>query len=112
MDLISTTSPGAGPMKPSLRIRRLCERLHFLADILDKVRGAPTSPIAVDECIVQLEATAMLLEHQLSGQPPELAKAALRYARQRVPVKFPSFPTDRGDNTPHQEYSRCGDASR
>jgi hypothetical protein len=112
MDLRSETTPGATPMTPSLRIRRLCDRLRFLADVLDKVRGAPASPPAVDECIVQLEASTMLLDHELSGQPPATAMAARRYARRRVPLKFPSSPADSGDDTPRQEKSPCADASR
>jgi hypothetical protein len=55
-------------MPPSLCIRRLCDRLHLLANILDKVCGAPASPSAVDECIVQIEASVMLLEHHLDEQ--------------------------------------------
>jgi hypothetical protein len=68
MDLNSRTTPGATAMPPGHRIRRLCARLHFLADILHKMRGAPASPPGVEDCVVQLEASAMLLEHQLDEQ--------------------------------------------
>jgi hypothetical protein len=95
MDLTSATTPGATPMPPSQRIRRLCARLHFLADILEKMRGAPASPPSLDECLVQLEASAMLIEQQLSDQPPVIA--TILPAR---PYRRPERPSARGFGHP------------
>jgi hypothetical protein len=55
-------------MTPGLRLRRLCDQLTHLADVMDDPREATASPQAVEECLVQLEASAMLLEHQLDEQ--------------------------------------------
>jgi hypothetical protein len=76
-------------MPPSLRIRRLCDRLHFLADVLDKVHGAPASPSALEECIGQMEASDLLLEHYLD-EHARLAATLLS-----------TFQTLRSDRLPH-----------
>ena len=60
-------------MPPSLRIRRVCARLHFLADLMEEVRKIPASPPAIEDCIVRIEASAKLLEHELHEEPPATA---------------------------------------
>ena len=97
-------------MPPSQRIRRLCARLHFLANLLEKMRGAPASPASLEECLVQLEASAMLIEHQLSDQPPVTATilpARPSSLRRAGLLKFPSSPADSAPATPRQETRPC-----
>jgi hypothetical protein len=141
MDLTSATTPGATPMPPSLRIRRLCDRLHFLADVLDKVHGAPASPSALEEYIVRIEASALLLEHHLDEQarlaatllstsqtlrsdhlphPGMMGRGPRRPASRGVrpscrttgvPLKSPSSAADSAPDTTPQETRPSADAS-
>jgi hypothetical protein len=101
-------------MTPSLRIRRVCIRLHLMVDLLEKVGGAPASPPGVEDCIVQIEATVMLLESQLTGQrrlsTPVLPTRPSN-ARRAVLLKIPSSTADNAPDTPRQEASRCADDS-
>jgi hypothetical protein len=101
-------------MPPSLRIRRLCARLHFLADLLEKVRGAPASPPAVEECIVELEASAMLLEHQLSDRPAVTATLIpIRpfHKRRAILLRFPPPAEDSAPDATGQENTPSADVS-
>jgi hypothetical protein len=97
-------------MPPSIRIRRLCDRLHFLADVMDRMRGAPSSPSSLDECIAQLEANAMLIEHQLNEQSPAIATvlpARPSPSCRAVLLKFPSPCADTAPHTQFEETSPC-----
>jgi hypothetical protein len=141
MDLTNAPTPGAAPMPPSHHIRHLCDRLYFLADVLDKVRGAPVSPSAIEECIVQIEASALLLEHHLDEQarlaatvlptiwtlrsnrlsaPGTVGKGPRRPASRGivpfsrtvdVTLKFPLSAADSAPDTTPEETTPCADAS-
>ena len=100
-------------MPPTERLRRLSARLHFLADVLDRMRGAPSSPPTLDECIVQLEANAMLIEHQLNEEPPVIATVVpTRPSRRAILLKFPSSFADTAPDTHFEETAPCADDSR
>jgi hypothetical protein len=94
MDLSNKTTPGATAMTPSLRIRRLCARLTQLSDVVDQAREATASPPSVEQCLSQLEANAMLLEHELTGPSRVILTSAHPDARGRVRLKFPLSAAD------------------
>jgi hypothetical protein len=102
MDLTSANTFRSHPMRPGLRIRRLCTQLAHLADVLDDGRAPIASPSSLEECLGQMEANAMLIEHQMSDPPPVIAKihpVRPSDARRPVLLRFPSSPADSAPDT-------------